>query len=555
MSGMTDTFSGTGGDNRTPGTDRLIIAERVLALVLTAVTLWLHGLNFAKAGGFWRDEANSITLALLPDLEKLWAALQYDSFPILHYLAIRGWTLMFGVDDTSLRLLGLVVGVLLIGALWLKADALGDRVPLVSLLLVGLNPVMVRSLDALRPNGLAALATVFAFTAVWAALRLTNVIRLVAATVILLLCAHLLFQSSLFILAIGIAAIATAFVRGGGRRAGLMSLPFAVTALSLLPYAGHLREAANWAPVAGAMPDAKALLPGLLKVVGVPFPWMTWVWLLLAGVAAGGIVLGMKPSGGVDDEAAERFECALYCGVTMVIAAAVFMLFLAKGVAVSPQPWHYVPLLVLLVVAAEPLIGLCLEAGSRKIGLLLLAAVVAAVTLAPSLRQLQTRVTSMDLVAEAIAREAAHDDLVVLIPWFTGVSFSRYYQGMAPWMMFPSLKERSVHRYDLLKERMVRPDSVADDLAAVVATLQRGGKVWVVGSAFAMEPGTEILPLPPPPLQGSGWSSAPYLSTWNKQLMATLATRSAGGEQLSINAPFTFSQESPLIMVFQGYRQ
>ncbi len=560
MPGETDIFPGRDGSNEAPpaaplrGHDRLILPERLLALVLTALALFLHGYNFRNIGGFWRDETNSITLSLLPDLGRLWEALQFDSFPVLHYLAIRGWALLFGGGDTALRALGLTVGILLIAALWLNAVGFRGRIPLVSLLLIGLNPVMVRSLDALRPNGLAALAIVLAFTAVWSALRRTDTPRLVVATVILLLCAQLLFQSAILILAIGVAAIATGFCRGGVRRAALLSVPFIVTALSLLPYIGHLRETASWAPLVAAMPGTKALLPGLLKAVSTPFPWMTWIWLLFAGAAAAGMLRGLTPPA-VTVDAAERFERTLYCGVTLVVAAALFMLFLAKGVAVSPQPWHYVPLLVLLVVAAEPLIGLCLESCRLKPLLLVLVACAAAVTVYPSAQQLRSRLTSMDLVAAAIAREATSDDLIVLVPWFQGVSFSRYYQGSAPWMMFPSLKERSVHRYDLLKERMARPDSVRDDLALVVATLQRGGKVWVVGSPLAMEPGTVITPLPPAPLQESGWSSVPYLSNWNKQLMTTLAARSATGEQLSIDAPFTFDQESPKIMVFQGYRQ
>ncbi|HZV82410.1 MAG TPA: hypothetical protein VFF53_09620 [Geobacteraceae bacterium] len=559
MSGMIDTLSrhedgiGTGSGARPPAAGRLNLLERLLALILTALALCLHGLNFANVGGFWRDEANSITLALIPDLGNFWTALQYDSFPVLHYLIIRAWALLFGPGDTSLRLLGLIVGILLIAALWLKSIGLGEKAPLVSLLLVGLNPVIVRSLDALRPNGLASLATVLAFTAVWCMVRRTDAVRLTMATVILLCCAQLLFQSAIFILALGLAAMITGYFRGGWRRVALLGVPFVITALSLVPYIGHLKVTAQWAPVAAALPDSKVLLPGLLKVVNASASWMGWIWLGLAGLATCGMVWGMWRSFPIRDNR-DRFELTLYCGVTIVTATAAFMLFIAKGVGVSPQPWHYMPLLVLLVVAAEPLIRHCFEVGRRRIVLLLLAVVSAAATIFPSARQLQSRMTSMDLVASAIARAAGPDDLIVLVPWYNGVSFSRYYHGKAPWVSFPALKENSVHRYDLLKEKMVHPERITDDLAVITATLQHGGKIWVVGSAFAMEPGTQINPLPPAPLPRSGWSSVPYLSNWNKLLLATLADRSGGGEQLSINTPWKFSQESPLIMVFQGYK-
>jgi len=560
MPGVTDNLSAQDGDNSAAvtalpqSTDRSSLGELLLALALTVISLSLHGLNCVNVGGFWRDEANSITISLLPDLGKIWSSLQYDSFPVGHYLAIRGWASLFGSGDTSLRLLGLVIGILLIGSLWLKGAGSRGRWPIVPLLLIGLNPVMIRSLDALRPNGLAALTTVLAFTAVWRALRRTDATRLVLATLALLACAQVLFQSALLILAMGVAAIVTAFLRGGVRRAGLLAVPFAVAALSLLPYAGHLREVAHWAPVAMAMPDAKTLLPGLLKVVRTPLPWMSWFWLLFGGFAMAGMALGLRRTAGSDDPDGERFDRTLYCGLTFLLSSAVFMLFLAKGVGFSPQPWHYLPLLVLLAVAAKPLISRCFEARRRRLVLILLVAGCGLATFYPAAQQLQSRVTSMDLVAPAIAGEVKADDLVVLIPWFNGVSFSRYYHGAAPWMTFPALKESSVHRYDLLKEKMVRPESIAEDLARVTTTLQRGGRVWVVGSAFALQPGTEIAPLPPAPLPGSGWSSVPYLSNWNKLLMATLANRSQG-EQLSVNAPFKYGQESPQIMVFQGYRQ
>lgn len=557
MPGVTNALPRPEGDNGTgwQAATRRNLPERAIALALTTVALCLHGINFANVGGFWRDEANSITLSLLSGLGKVWVALQHDSFPALHYVVIRGWALLFGPGDASLRFLGLFIGFLLIAALWLKSAWLERRAPVISLLFIGLNPLLIRHLDALRPNGMAALATILAFTAVWRAILRTDAIRLVLATIAILISVQLLFQDAVFILAIGTAAMVAGFHRGGWRRAVLLAIPFTAAPLTLLPYASHLRNAADWAPVAMPLPEDKSLLPGLLKVVTSPLPVMEWLWLALVVSAIAGMAL--RGGRGVyrEERDGERLQLRIYCGVTLAVAAVVFMLFLAKGVGISPQPWHYAPMLVLLVATAETLTDGLLTNNRRRIIVLCIAVAGGAAAILPAVQQLRTRMTSMDLVAAAIAKEAGPDDLIVVIPWHNGVSFSRYYHGRAPWMSFPALKENALHRYDLLKERMKRPEGVAGDLEIVMATLHRGGKVWVVGSAFAMEPGTRIEPLPPAPLPGSGWSSSPYLSNWNKLLLAALASHAGTGEQLSLNTPWTFSQESPLIRVFNGYRE
>lgn len=540
----------------TPAIKRMRQAEQILALILTVIAICLNAINFSNAGGLWRDEVNSINLATLPDLTQLWSSLQYDSFPVVHYLAIRYWAQLFGSADTSLRLLGLTIGILLIGALWYKAIGLGSRTPLISLLLIGLNPLMIRFLDALRPNGLAALATVLAFTAVWRTLRRTDYKHLAVTTVILVICVQTLFQDAILILAIGIAAIATGLRQGGPRRAGLMAIPFVIAALTLIPYFGNLQKAAQWSPVAMGPPDEKMLLPGLLRLVNAPFPWMGWLWLALAVTATLSILWQIKRRTLADEKELQSKELSFYCGVTMVSAAALFMLFLAKGVGISPRAWHYMPLLVLLAISAEPLLEQCLEGRRWRFGLFLLIAGSTVATLYHSTQQLQARVTSIDLIAAGVAREAAPNDLIVLMPWYYGVSFSRYYQGNAPWISFPTLKENSLHRYDLLKEKMLQPESIKSDVATILAALQQGGKVWLIGSALAMLPGMKFSLLPPAPLPQSGWSSAPYLTNWSMYLMTALADHSVDGEQLFINSPsILISMEAPAITVFQGYRQ
>src|SRR6185369_5901711 len=268
------------------------LVERSVGLVLTVIAIYLNWFNFINAGGLWRDEVNSLNLALLPDMSKFWSALQFDSFPVLHYFAIRGWASLLGSNDTSMRLLGLTVGVLLILAFWYKSLSLGGRAPIISLLLIGLNPVMIRFLDAMRPNGLAALATVIAFTAVWNMLKQADMKHLLVTTIILVICVQILFQSAIFVLAIGLSAILTGFLQRGLRHAALLSMPFVIAALSLIPYSGNLQKIATWAPVAMSPPDSRDLLKGLLQVVNGPAAWTGGLWLVLLLAALGSMIYG-----------------------------------------------------------------------------------------------------------------------------------------------------------------------------------------------------------------------------------------------------------------------
>lgn len=47
------------------------------------------------------------------------------------------------------------------------------------------------------------------------------------------------------------------------------------------------------------------------------------------------------------------------------------------------------------------------------------------------------RMTNLDFVAQRLNREAGKEDLVLVHPWFCGVTFNRYYTGSAEWLTLP----------------------------------------------------------------------------------------------------------------------
>jgi hypothetical protein len=539
-----------------PKTNRLAKVEQFLPAVLTVIAVYLHTIFLVKAGGFWRDEANSIFLALKPALMDIWSASKTDSFPVLHLLLIRAWTYFFGATDTSLRTLGFSIGISIIIALWLGSRQFGKTGALVSLLFLGINPVIIRSVDSIRPYGLSALATIIGFTVVWRAVQKPEPATISIATVTLVLWAQTLYQSAFFIFAVGIAALTIGFLRGGLKRALLLSVPFIAAAASLLPYAGHLKAGREWSLLAMLPAGTATRLPGFLEALRSPAPWFVIIWILLGIVAIVGTVRGICQAKGRGEQLG--FDLTLYCSVSLVVSSVGFILFLNKMVNFNIHYWHYVPLLVMIVICSGPLVEQAMRSNLSRIIILLSVAGFAVAVMISAPKKLAVRMTAIDLIASAIERDAKPDDIIIVSPWFLGVSFNRYYHGNAPWVTFPDLQDKGLHRFDLVKGRMEHPETISEDLARILSILQKGGRVWVVGDVYALDPGTAINPLPPAPLPATGWCSIPYISNWSDHLIFTLASHAKHSNLIQVKTVITSQQqidrlESPTVALIQGW--
>jgi hypothetical protein len=114
--------------------------------------------------------------------------------------------------------------------------------------------------------------------------------------------------------------------------------------------------------------------------------------------------------------------------------------------------------------------------------------------------------------------------LVLVHPWFCGVTFNRYYQGPAPWITLPALSDFRVARYDLLKEKLAATNPIKPVLDQIAQTLASGNRLWIVGELPAPEPGEAEPPdLPPAPEGPQGWFDVPYSYVWGRQTEAFIA--------------------------------
>ncbi len=518
--------------------------ETAAAVLLTLLAAGLHVQRFLHAGALWRDEAGAVQLANLPTLGEVFQRFPHEAFPVLFPATIRAWTAAFGDSDAVLRLFGNIVGLAILGMLWLNARA-AHTVPVASVALLGFHPGFVVYGDAIRGYGL---GIVLILATLWAYVRLverTDRRTLMGAGLAALLAVHVLLHNSALLLGIGVAAAVVGVVRKRWRLAvAALGIGF-VAALSLLPYAQPLSAARDWDVLLMDKLSPGQILAALGSAAGPSWILLwAWVFFLVAGLVAGIV--------GRDDHSEARLFRLL---VIPAAFGAQFGLFVALGYL--PRIWYCLPLMAVAASVLDGALGGLLPTFPAVRAARLAAAGVVAVLLLPAANVDATlRMTNIDQVADLLEQRAGPRDVVVVNPWFYGISFHRYYTGSARWMTLPELEDHRMHRYDLFKARMAMADPLRDVRFAMRRALRSGHRVWLVGS-YDLPPEGQSPPVlgPAPGGWHSGWRDAPYAISWSQQLGDYLREHAIREEEVHDPAGHRVSGfESVPLRVFQGWR-
>jgi hypothetical protein len=596
------------------GGTALLRLEWGAAVLLSLFMVWVHGERLAHAGGLWRDEAAAARLATLPSLRAVWRLFPHEAFPLAVPLAIRTFAKLAGAAgageaggpgvgagaaadadtdaDGALRFFGFLVGIAVTAALWVSARAAGGALPLLSLALLAGNAPFVVFGDSVRGYGLGTLFVVLGFAALARLLQRPGPGAATAALVALVGAVQCLLGNAALVAAICAAAALAALGerRRGGRRIAWVAINIGLAAaLSLLPYAWSLGAARAWSEVVVYHPDLQQivrLLSATLAPAGV-------AWAVLAGLAVAGTVWtlaggrrqgGERPASAPDSagsgnsaasgEPARAPEAVISAGtgeavpVAPVVSAAVRLfavLALVLGLAAqllfqyflgyTPRAWYDLPLLALVACALEPLAAELCRPPLARLARIVLAVALAGALLPSELPRLRMRMTNADLIARRLASAAGGDDLVLVSPWYYGVSFNRYYGGPASWMTLPDLPDHQIHRYDLLKARLASPRPVDDVLEAVRRTLSGGHRVWLVGQLRFPPPGQAPPVLPPAPASAAGWHDLPYVESWSMQLGAMLRAHAGALARVPVPSADPISPlEDMTLLVAAGWR-
>src|SRR5882672_5415700 len=204
-------------------------AEWLATALISIAIVWLHFHFWQNVGGLWRDEVNTVNLAHNPSF----AVLSHDSFPVLLPLSVKIWS-AFGRSDLWLRFLGMIFGLLIPAAFWAVARAT-KKPPLFSLVLFGLNSLMICYGDSLRAYGLGSALIVFALVAMWSFLNKPTWSRAGILALTATLSVQALFQNSLLFFGICLGSFAVCARRKDFPAAQKIFCAGLAAAISLLP--------------------------------------------------------------------------------------------------------------------------------------------------------------------------------------------------------------------------------------------------------------------------------------------------------------------------------
>jgi hypothetical protein len=523
--------------------------EIALGLLVTLAIAALHVLYFRHAGPLWRDEVNSLNVAIMPSFRAVLDASGYDSFPAAWTLLLHTWVRSgLGATTDGLRLLGLAIGLTTLAAAWWTVRRLGVAAPLLTLLLLGASPTTIVYGDEVRGYGLALLAILWVVGALWHLVEGPSWGRIAVAQAAAILAAQSHYANCFLLLAVSLAAAAACARRGARRACIAVFATGAVAALSLAVNLPGLRYAAGLAPIYRWRWDAGWFANMLAGARAPDVPVLEWMWPFALAAAVPGAMLGVR--------AGRDGDRVRYAAAALVLGSLAFAVVL-RLLEVRTQYWYYMPIFALAALFAD----VALDVLARRIRLVAVArlAVVAlvALTALPSVATVvQMRMTNLDVIAATINARAREGDLVVVIPWYYGISFAHHYRGTVPWTTVPAFDDHRFHFFTALVEKMRRGDAIAPELEQVARVLRDGGRVWVVGTPPVPPAGeTASPPAPAPADLSSALPAGAYEEAWERQLGAMLRDhgRDAWKVQLADVGRVNVWENQPLLMV-EGWK-
>jgi hypothetical protein len=525
--------------------------ECAVAILLSIVVLFLLFVRATHAGGLWRDEAESVQIARMPQFTNVLQHLKYSSFPILFSVILRTYTTLFGVSDISLRCFGLAVGICFLGVAWLYSRGVTRGFPLLLPAMIGLNTNFLTAGTSVRGYGIGSVLALLTFTLTARLLVQPSKGLMLGVFLAGLASMQCLFYNAAIVPAIVLAAAVAFLVRGELKWMGLLlftaSLCGGLACLTkLLNTSG---AATDWGKVLTIPFSFTLFLRQFIAAWGeshlsVSVAWLSVV-LLSVMVAVWRLAL-------VREIKHARKRDMLLFGV-IALSVALFLHYALLGRINEPQERYFLALTCLVAIATDLIVAnLCCYYWIRvaRISLVIVAIFAMPIAIWPKIIKCQTNI---DILAHELEQNATQQDLIVVNPSPLGVSFNWYYHGPTRWMTLPELMEKRVHRYDLLKAKMEEQDPLSDVRSAISQTLQSGNRVWLVGGARPPEKDWPMS-LPPAPNSEFGWSARAYSNVWSLQLGDFLRTHALIGDVVISPANNVSEVENIPLLVARGWR-
>jgi hypothetical protein len=493
-----------------------------------ALTLWivvLHILFLTHAGALWRDECEVVGFATMPTMADTFHSLHYGNFPPLSVMLVRFWTLAGLGSDAGYRVLGFLIGLGTLGALWFAARALGPRAPLLALALFAANPLNIRIGDSIRAYGLGILLVVLTQALIWKFIQTPRPLFGIPAAVMAVLSVQSHYACSWFVLAFCMAGWAVTLPQKQWKTAGGIALIGLLAALSMLIDVDNLWQSREWFRVTQASQGFDQVLDALLETCRAGGPWMAIIWSWLFGMALAAACMFAWQS---------RPPTMIYSGVTLALATALFLGFMWYS-SVSPRMWHFPILLAPTALAIEGVLA-AIPLARVQWARATLAVVLVLVSVPICRKEVTQRQTNIDLVAQKLKASTRPGDMIVVSPWYFGLSLRRYLDERK-WTSIPPIADYRFHRYDLLRERMASPNPIGELEEQIRQTLRGGHAVWVAGMFRSLQPGAPPPKVYPPYRDWMPMADALYTDSWVTQIGEMIRTNGCDVTPVSILVP------------------
>jgi hypothetical protein len=358
----------------------------------------------------------------------------------------------------------------------------------------------------------------------WYTVGSRRVVAAALAAIAAVLSVQCLYQNIAFLFAVACAGMVVTIRARDYRSMCMVALAAAVPVLSLLIHLPHLVAGREWGgsqtfPLSHLFAVAVAALgeSGSLALAGM----LAAMVLLPAFVVF--LFVRNKPLS----------DRLLFAATSSLAGFSAYMFFLLQT-KLPTQPWYYV-----IVIAFT---ALCLDSASFHSSITrwsrVIFAVLVAITSIPSAwTHTQIRQTNIDHIAQLIRTSGSAGDLVIVNPWYCGITWNYYFNGAAGWTTVPPLSDLRIHRYDLLKEQMARDDQqqvVVPVTERIRDTLKAGNRVWLVGGLPAPPPGVGVPTLPAAPLSDARWSGEAYETVWGMQVARFLQEHAIRADRVAV---------------------
>jgi hypothetical protein len=496
-------------------TDFLKRAEWIVAVLLSAMAIVLLAIRATHAGALWRDECAVVQLAQMPSVSDVLRNFQHEAFPPLFPLIVRGYTFVFGSTDAALRIFGFLVGCSLISAFWISARLIRRDVPLLGLALTTLNTTFFVWGTTVRGYGLGSALIVLTFGCIGTLLITTNRRSVITAALICLFGVQILLYNSVLLLAIGGAAVITLLVQRHFKQALVVTAICGVATLFLLPYLPAYLRARDWNILVRGWPTFYSLWKHFEVALGNPGYSIPALWYAIAIGLVGILIFRLyRNRAGQPDQSTRLVWFAIAACTFALLGCYAFLRILSY----TTSNWYY--LAFICVVAAGFDLIASIVCTTDWLRLLRVGMGVAIFIAAPfaDWSAITERQTNVDLAAQIVTERAGPNDLAIVAPWPFGISFNRYYHGAGRWMTIPNIEEHRIHRYDLVKAKMISEHPIDDLTEAIRTTLTSGNRVWFVGGLNLPRPEEGPMVLSPAPASRFKWDNRAYTASWWQQL-------------------------------------